>query len=89
MSYFKSYWTFYKKISKNKGLEAQLRRTKHSWFLFILSWSRRIHHAGLSFKVGFLGYEFHTKLYDFRHWDFQKDCWESPKDDADIKIDLT
>lgn len=32
-------------------------------------------HAGLSTTVGFLGYSIHFAVYDTRHWDHRKDCY--------------
>ena len=34
-------------------------------------------HAGLRLSFGLLGYEFDVNVYDTRHWDYEKKCWES------------
>lgn len=73
---FKSVWSFAKSITKNKHLELQLYR--YSWYLLELkidlSWSGS-DHAGPEFHLGLFGFHFRTKLYDSRHWDYDKNSW--------------
>ncbi|MFZ9611309.1 MAG: hypothetical protein ACO294_11475 [Methylococcales bacterium] len=33
-------------------------------------------HAGLRLAVGFLGYSCDFNVFDTRHWDYEKRCWE-------------
>lgn len=33
-------------------------------------------HAGPSIEVTLLGFELRVAIYDHRHWDYEKDCWE-------------
>lgn len=32
-------------------------------------------HSGINLELGLLGYELHLKLYDSRHWDYEKGKW--------------
>jgi len=88
MSKFRSYWTTYKKITKNKNFESQLLYSENSWALCVLSWSRKTHHSGLSFRIGIFGLELHIKFYDSRHWDYKNNCY-SNMNEKPITTDLT
>ena len=33
-------------------------------------------HAGLQIDVGLLGYSINCSIYETRHWDYEKRCWE-------------
>jgi len=36
---------------------------------FEFTWTRKTDHAGVSLKLGLLGYVFDARIYDTRHWD--------------------
>ena len=42
------------------------------WFKF----SIREDHAGFNFNFGILGFGVDFVIYDNRHWDDEKECWE-------------
>jgi hypothetical protein len=62
-------------ITKNKYWEAELLKTNHL-VRFEFRYTIRQDHAGLNFGFGLLGWEFHTSIYDSRHWDCENKCWE-------------
>lgn len=33
-------------------------------------------HAGPGIAIGLFGYGVHFKIYDHRHWDYERDTWE-------------
>lgn len=33
-------------------------------------------HAGLTVKLGLLGFSGHFTIHDNRHWDYKNKCWE-------------
>jgi len=35
------------------------------------------HHAGVSITLGLLGYGVHLHVYDCRHWNYEKECYET------------
>lgn len=45
------------------------------------SWDWKRDHAGLNFDVTLFGVSFAVALYDVRHWDYEKDRWETYDDE--------
>ena len=66
-----------KTLSENKSLEIQWGRFDNSdcLFDFQLEWSLRGDHAGLNWHNEILGFHLIIKIYDHRHWDYEKKAW--------------
>jgi hypothetical protein len=67
------------KFSKHKVFEFQIcRLANYEWFSIHLdlSW-RGQSHAGPSFEMEFFGCQLISKIYDIRHWDYEKGTWEN------------
>lgn len=45
------------------------------------SWDWKRDHAGIHVDVTLFGVSFAATLYDIRHWDYEKDRWESFDDE--------
>ena len=63
-------------LAKHKAWEIQIMKTTTLVKLHIVL---RLSgdHAGLRLLFGLLGYEFDINVYNTRHWDYEKKCWES------------
>ena len=63
----------------NKGFEGELLYTKswQNYFHFDVNWSRRTDHAGISLMVDVCWFSLDLKIYDYRHWNYEENCWES------------
>ncbi len=76
---FRSAFFWHKKLSKNKYFEIQFDKfSKQDLFTFNLDlrlFGRD--HAGPETLIGFFGYELIIKIYDCRHWDYEKNCWQN------------
>lgn len=85
--YFYRHW----QVSKNKSFEIQLFRDSF-YDLFELnldlSW-RGEDHAGPSLEIGIGKYQLNIKLYDHRHWDYEKGNWEVYDPDQPNNWDYT
>lgn len=64
------------RLSKHKSFCAQVDYTREELFTFIMRWTRRTDHAGFLFEFGILGIYVEFEIYDHRHWDYEKNCWE-------------
>ena len=62
-------------ITKYKCWESQVIKT-NNWFRFEFQFTVRQDHAGLGIELGLFGWELHNTIYDSRHWDYDKQCWE-------------
>jgi len=38
-------------------------------------WNRKVDHAGFIFMITIFGCCFHFNIYDYRHWNYEKNCW--------------
>lgn len=73
----------------HKNFEIQLAQmSAYSVFrlLFDLSW-RGEDHAGPEFELDVLGFLFRMKVYDDRHWDWDKGTWEKNDNYEDASQD--
>ena len=61
---------WYKKISKNKGLEIEWGRWRDHWLWLVMSIriTGRQDHAGLYIALELIGIFLNITLYDHRHW---------------------
>lgn len=68
-------WTS-KMLTKHKAVEASV--YKDTTIITVsLDYSIRQDHAGLRIVIGLFGYECQIQIYDTRHWDYEKNQWES------------
>jgi len=74
--------TFCKNInlSKNKSIEVQLDlfpTDDATVFKCEFRANQKVDHAGIGFFLElYKSFYFHIQLYDHRHWDYEKKCWE-------------
>ena len=71
-------WCWFKQLSENKGLEVQLTlKWKFAqWLNVSIESHRECDHERDEFKVGLLKFfYFHIMIYDFRHWDYDKNTY--------------
>jgi len=71
---------FDKKITKNKAISIELLKDAN-WdgyhllnFQFQYLW--KADHAGPKIEISIAKFSFFFSIYDIRHWDDEKDCWE-------------
>lgn len=75
---FKNVFCREKKLTKNKAYGIELTYNSTSLVSLELSFSWRGHdHAGPSIELGLFGWCIHLHIYDTRHWNYEKNCWES------------
>lgn len=68
-------------ISKNKAWEFETYRCPNTLAEFVFTFSfRGRDHAGLKLEIGLLGFNANLTVYDTRHWNYKKDCWENYDD---------
>ena len=74
--HFNNLGCLYGRIGKNMAWE--LEHTQYSGSLFDIdfSWSIREDHAGLEIGLGLFGYGVSFRMYDTRHWDYEKGCYK-------------
>lgn len=61
---------------KNKHWEIQVIKNDNL-FRFEFEFTVRQDHAGVNLELGLFGYEIHFTIYDNRHWDYEKDQWQT------------
>jgi len=73
--HFRNLGCIHGRISANKAWE--LEHTYYSGTLLDIDirLSVREHHAGFEFTVGILGYGISLRIYDVRHWDYDKNAY--------------
>ena len=67
-----------KKLTEYKAIEAGVYQS-NTIITMSLGYTVRQDHAGLRIVVGLFGYECQLNIYDTRHWDYEKQQWESYK----------
>jgi len=71
-------YLFYEQLSKHKFLEVQLDRFEEwSYFKFNFELTRKQDHAGLHFHLELFGFSVIVAIYDHRHWNYDKNEWET------------
>lgn len=63
-------------ISEHKWWEIEILKTENL-FRFTFQFTVMQDHAGIEFQLGLLGWEFHSSIYDNRHWDYESKCWHN------------
>ena len=73
---FKNLFNWNKQVSKNKVVEIEFIRYSYDLMSLEvnLAW-KGSDHAGPYIEIGLLGYTGSIKLYDIRHWDYDKKDW--------------
>lgn len=68
-------------LTTNKSFEWQFEfggKFATDLFEFSLQWTLKGDHAGLGFTFSLYKlFWIELQIYDVRHWDYEKDCWES------------
>lgn len=66
-------------LSEHKFLEIECHYMQdfNDWFRFDIHWSRKGDHAGFESSFDIVGLYGTFHIYDHRHWDYVKDCWNS------------
>lgn len=75
----KTFFNYYKKLSKNKSLDTQLTYFGLDTIFEIdvdISASGE-DHAGTRLSLTVLGLFFNIQIYDHRHWDYDNNTWET------------
>ena len=75
--YFKNLGGKFGQVFGNKFWELE-----HSYYSPLLfdadvRWTHRTDHAGFEIGIGLLGYGIHFRIYDTRHWNYEKDTYTS------------
>jgi hypothetical protein len=75
--YFSNLGCRYGRLFKHKAWEIE-----HSYYSPMLldadmRWSRSQDHAGIEIGIGILGYGISFRMYDTRHWDYEKSTYTS------------
>ena len=68
-------WAWGGKITKNKSWECQIYRC-NTIAEFMFEFKTRQDHAGLRLEFGLLSWCLTFVVYDNRHWNYDKECWE-------------
>ena len=64
-------------LTKNKAWEFEITYYSPTLLGFVCTCNfRGRDHAGLRLELGLLGYSVTLNVYDTRHWDIERDCWE-------------
>lgn len=80
---FKNFFCLDKKLSENKNLEIEFYRGMNELVALGLNITfEGQDHAGPRFSLAILGHTLDVKIYDGRHWDYEKNCWET----SDVKV---
>lgn len=45
-------------------------------FSFHIEWTRMRDHAGFELTMTIFGFMIHFNIYDCRHWNYDKNCWQ-------------
>ena len=75
------------KLSENKNFEIQISRFERSHLMDVavdLRWWGQ-DHQGPELDLNLLGYMFNVKIYDSRHWNWEKNRW---KTDAEAQAEI-
>jgi hypothetical protein len=74
--YFKNLGCLHGDMGMHKAWE--LEHSYYSPLLFDceLSLTHKQDHPGFEIGIGILGYGIHFRIYDTRHWDYEKECYE-------------
>ncbi len=73
---------YYKKLTKNKGIEIEFLWEKQftNYFNFCISWNKRIDHPGFKIIIDLFKFNFSMNIYDGRHWNYHEDRYYLPEE---------
>lgn len=80
----KTFAHFERKLFGTKAINFQISRFE-PYYLFDISLNLLLDghdHAGPELNIEIFGYAFILQLYDTRHWDYENERWEEPKQEA-------
>jgi hypothetical protein len=75
--HFKNLGSVYGRIGANKAWELEHTYYSGSLLDVDISLSVREHHAGFEITVGLFGYGIHFRIYDTRHWSYERNKYET------------
>ena len=75
--HFKNLGSVYGRIGANKAWELEHTYYSGSLLDVDISLSVREHHAGFEITAGLFGYGIHFRIYDTRHWNYERNCYET------------
>ena len=75
--YFKSLGSIYGRIGKNTAWELDNNYYSPLLLDVDIKWSHKTDHAGIEIGIGLLGYGIRFRIYDTRHWDYEKDTYST------------
>ena len=75
--YFKPLGCISARLTKNKALELEHSYMSTMLVDFDLLWTVRTDHAGFRITAGILGYAVSFQIYDSRHWNYERNCYET------------
>ena len=74
--YFKNLGSISGKLFGSMAWELEHTYYSGSLFDVDINWSIREDHAGFELVVGLFGYGINFRMYDTRHWNYEKKAWE-------------
>lgn len=75
--YFKNLGCIHGRIGTNTSWELEHTYYSGSLLDVDVSLSVREHHAGFEIAVGLFGYGIHFRIYDTRHWNYERNSYET------------
>jgi len=64
------------RFGKNKAWELEHTYYSGSLFDIDINWSIKEDHAGFNVTLGLLGYGVSFRIYNIKHWNYEKNTWE-------------
>ena len=74
--HFKNLGSVSGKLFSTHGWELEHTYYSGSLFDIDIRWGIREDHAGIEICVGLFGYGINFRIYDTRHWNYEKKAWE-------------
>lgn len=67
-------------INAHKAWEFEVTRYSYDLIKVQFTWSLKRDHAGPTLELALFGFNVTAKIYDTRHWDYEKNDWEMYED---------
>ena len=77
---FKNLFGKFGTLNPHTVWEFEVIRYSRTLFEVAFEWTVRTDHAGPHIELGLFGYTVSARIYDTRHWDHNKNCWEIGSD---------
>ena len=84
--FFKTLGCLYGQISKNLAWELEHSFYAGNFAELEFKFTTRRDHAGLEACIGIFGYAIGFRVYDTRHWDYEKDCWKTQENPSQSTV---